>query len=117
MSNDNDGNFRKDEIGAFWNKVSGNGAPFKTGSITCNCGCNHKMDVVVFPNRYKKEERHPDERVLISTPKGSREPGDAPPVNYPAPSQRQARHDDRAQQRSGSHGAQPRVPDDSDIPF
>ena len=58
-----------DEIGVLWEKDGANGKYF-TGTI-------NGQKVVVFANKFKKEERHPDWRVLISRPKEER--GEEPP--------------------------------------
>jgi uncharacterized protein (DUF736 family) len=51
----------ENEIGALWKKSSANGDYF-TGTI-------NGVNVVVFPNKYKTETKHPDWRVLKAKPK------------------------------------------------
>lgn len=57
------------EIGALWIRTGPKGQ-YMTGSITVN---GEAIKIVCFPNNFKKEERHPDWRVLISQPKGEKE--------------------------------------------
>jgi uncharacterized protein (DUF736 family) len=59
---------REEELGALWKKSNERGEYF-TGSVTVD---NVKLDVVVFPNGYKREERHPDFRILKA--RGERRP-------------------------------------------
>lgn len=52
-------------IGALWEKKSGKGTWF-SGSIETN---GEKIQIVVFKNDYKKEEKHPDYKIFVSKPK------------------------------------------------
>ena len=61
-------NKRDDELGALWEKTSENG-PYMTGSVQVN---GVKVDIVVFPNKYRKAENHPSYRILASRPKEER---------------------------------------------
>lgn len=50
------------EIGALWTRVSKNNTTYLTGKID-------GKDVVIFKNRDKKTDKHPDYRVLLSKPR------------------------------------------------
>ena len=50
------------EIGALWKKTSGKGTTYLSGKID-------GRQVVVFVNKDKKSDKHPDYRVLLSRPK------------------------------------------------
>ena len=50
------------EIGALWKKTSGKGTAYLSGKID-------GRQVVVFVNKDKKSDKHPDYRVLLSRPK------------------------------------------------
>lgn len=52
----------QNEIGALWEKKSAGGAKYFSGTID-------GKKVVVFANRHKQNERHPDWKVLISQPR------------------------------------------------
>ncbi len=80
---------REDELGALWKKSNDKGE-FFTGAVTLD---GVKIDIVVFPNGYKREERHPDFRILKA--KGERRPQPAAPTS----------------------GARTVEPDDDRIPF
>ena len=58
---------RDDELGALWLKEGKNGT-YMSGKLTTPGG--EEVQVVVFKNNYKKEEKHPDYRILQSKPKG-----------------------------------------------
>lgn len=81
---------REDELGALWKKSNDKGE-FFTGAMTFD---GVKIDIVVFPNGYKREERHPDFRILKAR-KGERRPQPAAPTS----------------------GARTVEPDDDRIPF
>lgn len=51
-----------DELGALWSKKSNGGAEFMTGTI-------NGVKVVVFKNRNKTEDKHPDWHVLKAKPR------------------------------------------------
>ena len=52
-----------DSIGALWeNEEKG----FLKGSLTVN---GEKVEIICFKNQYKKERRHPDWKIFLSTPK------------------------------------------------
>lgn len=80
---------REEELGALWKKSNERGEYF-TGSVTVD---NVKLDVVVFPNGYKREERHPDFRILKAR-KGERRP-DRPQTQPAKPSPSAQDDDDR----------------------
>jgi len=50
------------EFGALWNKVNPDGKEYFTGNIG-------KARVVILPNKYKREESHPDKIIFITEPK------------------------------------------------
>ena len=59
-------------IGALWNKIDRNGANFYTGQIEFSDELfqhiknnNNKLNISIFLNNYKKEDVHPDYRILI----------------------------------------------------
>jgi hypothetical protein len=55
-------------IGALWEKNSSKGLKFFSGQIEVN---EEKIQIVVFKNDYKKEDKHPDWKIFISKPKDS----------------------------------------------
>ena len=57
----------KKDIGALWKKTSQKGKEFFSGVITIN---GEKHQIVIFPNDYKKEDKHPDYKIFPSTPRG-----------------------------------------------
>jgi len=54
-----------DQIGAMWIK-EGQRGKYMSGVIEIN---GEKINIVVFKNGYKKEDKHPDYRILKSRPK------------------------------------------------
>ena len=59
------------EIGVLWLKKSAKGTPYMSGKI-------NDLQVVVFKNKDKKSDKHPDYRVLLSRPREEAAP--APPT-------------------------------------
>ena len=59
------------EIGALWKKTSGKRTVYLSGKID-------GRQVVVFANKDKKSDKHPDYRVLLSRPREEAAP--APPT-------------------------------------
>lgn len=57
-----------DEIGALWIKQGSKGE-FLAGHI-------NDQQILVFPNSYKKNDRHPDYRIIKSRPKPQQAPAD-----------------------------------------
>jgi len=53
---------KEHEIGALWLKTSQKGTKFMTGKI-------NGVDVVVFKNQFKEQDKHPDYRVYKSQPR------------------------------------------------
>jgi uncharacterized protein (DUF736 family) len=53
------------EIGALWLKTSPKGQPYMSGKIDGKA-------VVIFKNKKKTNEKHPDYRVLLSKPRENR---------------------------------------------
>jgi len=58
---------RENELGALWKKTSKAGKPYMSGKIKTPAG--EELSVVVFTNDYKKEEKHPDYRIMKSEPR------------------------------------------------
>ena len=84
MANNERQNTREDELGALWLKRKADGEPYFTGSISLDGGAT-KVGVVVFKNRHKNAETHPDYRILKSKPKAAPKPDDYPFANVPPP--------------------------------
>ena len=62
MTNDKE---KSKDIGALWQK-QGPKAEYMSGTITVN---EQKINIVCFKNGYKKSDKHPDWRILLSTPR------------------------------------------------
>jgi len=58
MPHDRDPN----EVGALWEKMSASGVRYMSGTID-------GKRIVVFENKNKRTEKHPDWKVLLSTPR------------------------------------------------
>jgi len=57
------------EIGALWSKKSAT-QKYLTGVLNLvPLGINKQINVVIFTNKFKKSENHPDLRVYLSKPK------------------------------------------------
>lgn len=56
---------RDDELGALWLKTGKTGEKFLSGIINLADGTEQK--VLVFPNRHKKTDNHPDYRIIKAT--------------------------------------------------
>lgn len=57
------------EIGALWKKTSST-QKYLTGVLNLvPLGINKQINVVIFSNKFKKAENHPDLRVYLSKPK------------------------------------------------
>lgn len=100
---------KEDKLGALWRSKSTNEkAPFAKGSIEF---MGRKLDIVVWINSYKKEDKHPDFVIELDKPRNgqTQEPRSqqAPRQTPQAPSQGQL------------DTSNPRRPDDftDDIPF
>lgn len=58
----------KTDIGALWTKQKRDGGKFMSGQIACpGCGCETK--IVVFPNKYKTQDKHPSARIYPDKPR------------------------------------------------
>lgn len=57
---------RDDELGALWLKTGKTGEKFLSGIINLADGTEQK--VLVFPNRHKKTDNHPDYRIIKANP-------------------------------------------------
>ena len=68
------------EIGALWKK-QGKTQKFLSGTINLKAiGYDKDVQIVVFTNKFKQKETHPDLRMYVSKPK----PGTAPVAAKPA---------------------------------
>lgn len=110
------GSRRDDELGALWKKQNANGT-FLTGTIEVD---GKRIDIVVFDNRYKRSDNHPDYRILRSKPRDERQRDHD---RSEAPSQRQSRNDGYGSRRHEGHPSNDqrsqaaRRDHDDDIPF
>ena len=76
MSNDNTTNdWTAREIGALWKK-SGQNQKYLSGRLKLP-GTDEEVDVVIFTNKYKKQENHPDFRVYLGSNSAKQEGGEA----------------------------------------
>jgi uncharacterized protein (DUF736 family) len=66
MNNTNNTNNKNQELGALWKKKSKAGMSFLSGYINDHDG--QRIDVVVFANGNKKNEKAPDYRLYVSKP-------------------------------------------------
>lgn len=66
MNNTNNTNNKNQELGALWKKKSKSGMSFLSGYINDHDG--QRIDVVVFANGNKKNEKAPDYRLYVSKP-------------------------------------------------
>jgi len=66
MNNTNNNNKNQNELGALWKKKSKTGMSFLSGYINDHDG--QRIDVVVFANSKKTNEKAPDYRLYISKP-------------------------------------------------
>jgi len=106
-----------DEIGALWAKKTKNGKPMFSGMIEVQ---GEKINIVCFLNSYKREDKHPDYKILISRPRDSGEYAqaegfapivqNAPRTHQDAPGREEGGRDD-----NGYDQAKKRENDD--IPF
>jgi uncharacterized protein (DUF736 family) len=73
----------KREIGAFWTRESGKGK-YLSGSIEIDeLGVKKKLKVVMFPNRFKDNDKKPDYVLYLS--KDSEKPADDSPETKSEP--------------------------------
>jgi|SRR5882724_2858762 len=57
------------EIGALWKK-QGKAQKFLSGNLDLTAiGINKQIPVVIFTNKFKQKDTHPDYRVFLSKPK------------------------------------------------
>lgn len=65
------------KIGAFWQRQTADGRAYTNGEVTFG---DTVVKVVVFPNKYKQPgTKQPDERILLSVPRGEQAPPPARP--------------------------------------
>ena len=62
---------RQKDIGALWLNKSKAGNDYLSGNIEID-GTKHK--IVIFANSYKEQEKHPDYKIYLSTPRGEVSP-------------------------------------------
>jgi len=76
------------EIGALWKK-DGREQKFLAGNIDLKpLGIDKVIPVVIFTNKFKQKDTHPDLRVYLSKPKNDTAPAAAPaPAPTPEPEQ------------------------------
>lgn len=65
-NNTNNSNNKNQELGALWKKKSKTGMSFLSGYINDHDG--QRIDVVVFANSKKSNEKAPDYRLYVSKP-------------------------------------------------
>jgi uncharacterized protein (DUF736 family) len=53
-------------IGALWKRTSKKGVQYFSGTLQMG---NKPIQIVVFENGNKKEAKHPDYKILVSTPR------------------------------------------------
>lgn len=64
------------EIGALWKK-QGKSQKFLSGTINLKAiGYDKDVPVIIFSNKFKQKDSHPDLRIYLSKPKG----GSLPPI-------------------------------------
>ena len=69
--------WQKREIGALWLRQSPNQKYFSGHfTVTDEMGVETKQQVVIFSNKHKKKDNHPDFRIYKSEPKGQGSPTD-----------------------------------------
>lgn len=84
----NKGNWDEKELGCLWRKESKTTQEkFLTGVISLkNIGIDRTVDVVVFTNKRKTKDTHPDLRIYLSEKKGATPtPRATAPAPTPAP--------------------------------
>ena len=57
---------KQKDAGALWLNVSKTGTKYMSGSVEID---GVKTKIVVFKNNYKEEEKHPDYKIYLSTPR------------------------------------------------
>lgn len=60
----------ENNIGALWLNESKKGAKYMSGMVEVN---GVKQKIVVFKNKYKEEDKHPDYRIFASQPRGEKD--------------------------------------------
>lgn len=55
------------DIGALWLRESKNGNKYMSGVVEID---GQKHPIVIFKNKYKEQEKHPDYRIFPSQPRG-----------------------------------------------
>jgi len=61
---------QEQSIGALWSKQSKNGANYLSGSVEID---GKKTQIVVFKNKFKEQDKHPDWKIFISQPQNRQE--------------------------------------------
>lgn len=60
----------KKSIGALWKNKSQKGDTYLSGSIEIG---KEKIDIIVFKNNYKEQEKHPDYKIYLKTKQEAKE--------------------------------------------
>lgn len=50
------------EVGGLWKKTDKHGKTYSSGQIEIN---GKKLTIMVFPNKGKKEDKHPDAQIFV----------------------------------------------------
>lgn len=66
---------KEDSIGALWDNETKAGEQYFSGSIEIR---GEKYKIVVFKNKYKEKDTHPDWRILPSQPRSNPPDSDIP---------------------------------------
>ena len=86
----NNSDWQKREIGALWRR-EGKNQNYLSGKITLgDSGKEKTFQVVIFTNKYKKQDNHPDFRIYEDTPRAEKPQPTAANddiLNTPAPAQ------------------------------
>lgn len=84
-NNTNNTNNDNIEIGALWKK-QGKSQKFLSGTINLkSIGYDKDVPVIVFTNKFKQKDSHPDLRIYLSKPKTTSVAVSAPAVKQEAP--------------------------------
>lgn len=76
------------ELGALWKK-NGAAQKFLSGNLDLTAiGINKQIPIVIFTNKFKQKDTHPDYRIFLSKPKpqsgGNSAPVNSEPAQAPA---------------------------------
>lgn len=87
--NANQDSWQQKELGVLWKrKKKGTNESFLTGRINLkNLGFDKDVEVIIFTNKKKTEEKHPDLRIYVSEPRpngGAQATAPTPAAKKPA---------------------------------